>query len=512
MPTIYGPLDIVKNEIRNAVVQNLGTAPASPVKGLIYFNTTDNTVYWYDGTQWIAAKAAAGAIPSDTVTTAAIGDAAVPGASTVYSRGDHKHGMPAFAATTTEQTFGSAPTSGVAATLARSDHAHGNPTHDNAAHSTIPLSALAVPTADVSFGGFKLTNLYANPTAQADAVPKSYVDNLVMGLGWKDTCRVATTANMTYPFSGLPTIDGVAVAMSDRVLVKDQTAPAQNGIWMASSSTWNRTTDADAETELLNASVWIAEGTVNADTAWVLTNNAPINVGTTGLTWVQFSGGGMVNGGAGLTKTGNTLDVGAGVGITVAADTVAVDQTVIASRSYVDTAVAPMLTTAGAGLTKTGATVDVGGGTGITVAADSIAVDTAVIATKAYVDAADAAAITTAGAGLTKTGATVDVIGGTGITVAPDLVSVDTTVIATKSYADSLVVGVTKKAVQPLTGTASPETITHNLNTRDVHVQVVNGSSPFSAVEVDWDATTVNTVTVRYNPNLGAGYRAVVIG
>lgn len=63
-----------------------------------------------------------------------------------------------------------------------------------------------------------------------------------------------------------------------------------------------------------------------------------------------------------------------------------------------------------------------------------------------------------------------------------------------------------------LTGTASPETVTHNLNTRDVIVQVINGNSPYQAVVVDWQAATVNTVTVLYNPNLGAGYRVVVMG
>jgi hypothetical protein len=72
--------------------------------------------------------------------------------------------------------------------------------------------------------------------------------------------------------------------------------------------------------------------------------------------------------------------------------------------------------------------------------------------------------------------------------------------------------GGTQKFAAALVGTASPEVITHNLNTRDVYISVLNGSTPFSAVEVDWDATTVNTVTIRYNPNLGAGYRAVVMG
>src|SRR5262252_7036651 len=121
MPTIYGPLDIVKNELRNAVMQNLGSAPASPVKGLMYFSTADNTLYWYDGTQWIAAKAAAGAIPAATVTTQAIGDAPVVGTLTNFAREDHKHGMPGFGAITAETAFGTGSANGSAVTIARSD-------------------------------------------------------------------------------------------------------------------------------------------------------------------------------------------------------------------------------------------------------------------------------------------------------------------------------------------------------------------------------------------------------
>jgi hypothetical protein len=409
MPTVYGAVDLIRNELRNAVMQNLGSAPATPVKGLMYFNSADNTLYWYDGTQWIAAKAAAGAIPSDTVTTEAIGDAPVPGSSTLFSRGDHKHGMPAFAAVTVEQTFGSASSNGASTSLARADHAHGNPTHDNAAHATISRSALGVPTADIPMGGFKLINL-GSPTAGTDATTKAYVDAAISGLSWKDTVRVASTANVA--LTGLVAIDGVTLVANDRILLKNQTAPAENGIWVAASGAWARGADAAAAADLLNAAVFVSEGTVNADTAWVMTTNAPITVGTTGLTWAQFGAGAVYSAGAGLTLTGNTFDVGAGSGITVAADTVAVDTTVIATQAYVTTAVT----------------------------------------------------------------------------------------------------GMTKKYAAALTGTASPETVTHNLNTRDVHVQVLNGATPYTAVEVDWDATTVNAVTIRYNPALGAGYRVVVVG
>jgi hypothetical protein len=114
----------------------------------------------------------------------------------------------------------------------------------------------------------------------------------------------------------------------------------------------------------------------------------------------------------------------------------------------------------------------------------------------------------TAGAGLTGT-TTFDVVAGdTSITVAADDIRVNTAVIATVASLASY----SKKYAGALTGTASPETVTHNLNTRDITLRVLNGSTPYTAVEVDWAATTVNTAVVRYTPNLGAGYRVVVFG
>jgi hypothetical protein len=409
MPTVYGAVDLVKNELRNAVMQNLGTAPAAPVKGLMYFNSADNTLYWYDGTAWVAAKSGAGVSPATIVTTQAVGDAPVVGTGTNYAREDHKHGREAFGAITVEQTFGSSSTNGAATTIARSDHAHGNPVHDNAAHSTITLNSLQAPSTFISMNGQRILNL-ADPTGGSDAANKQYVDSLIAGLSWKDTVRVANTVNQA--LSGLITVDGVALVAGDRVLMKAQTTTSENGIWIAATGAWTRASDADSEADLLNAAVFVSQGATNADTAWVMSTNAPITVGTTGLTWVQFAGASTYTAGGGLTMTGNVLDVGAGTGILVAADTVAVDTAVIATQAYVTTALT----------------------------------------------------------------------------------------------------GMAKKFAAALTGTASPETVTHNLNTRDVQVMVLNGASPYTAVEVDWDATTVNSVTIRYNPNLGAGYRAVVVG
>jgi hypothetical protein len=384
-------IDLAKNELQNARIQNLGSYGANPTagteKGLMYFNSTDNTLYWWDGTQWIAAKAAAGATPAGSVTTQAVGDAPVVGVSTNFAREDHKHGRESFGAVTAQTAFGAAAANGAAVTLARSDHVHGTPVHDAAAHSTIPISALAAATANINLGGFKATNSGA-PTAGSDLATKTYVDNAVAGLAWKDSVRAAT-AGAPPPLTGLQTVDGVALVAGDRVLIKDGTA-AERFIYVVSASTWTIAEDNNTEAELVGAAVFVSEGTVNADTAWVMTNNAPITPGLTGLTWAQFAGGGAVTAGAGMTQSGNVLDVvAANSSIFVAANDIQVNyagtagefgSSALAARSdhhhdsrYITSAGTAYIGTAGAGLTKTGTTVDViAGDATIVVAADSI--------------------------------------------------------------------------------------------------------------------------------------------
>lgn len=185
---------------------------------------------------------------------------------------------------------------------------------------TSRLDQMAAPTADVSLNSRKITNL-ADPVSAQDAATKAYVDAIRQGLEVKDAVRVATTANIT--LSGTQTIDGVAVVAGDRVLVKDQTTGSANGIYVVAAGAWTRATDFDASAETLPGSfMFVEEGTTNADSGWVLQTNAPITLGTTSLSFAQFSGAGQITAGAGLTKTGNTLDVGAGTGIAVAADSV----------------------------------------------------------------------------------------------------------------------------------------------------------------------------------------------
>ncbi|SRR5258706_708072 len=146
-----------------------------------------------------------------------------------------------------------------------------------------------------------------------DLVPKSYVDGVAAGMDWKASVRVATTANGTLAsaFENGDTVDGVTLATGDRILLKNQSTGAENGIYTVNASgSPTRAIDADASSEVTGGlSVWVNEGTTNADTAWTLTTNDPITLDTTSLVFTQTSGLGQITAGAGLTKTGNTLDV-----------------------------------------------------------------------------------------------------------------------------------------------------------------------------------------------------------
>jgi hypothetical protein len=148
----------------------------------------------------------------------------------------------------------------------------------------------------------------ASPTNDSDAATKGYVDALAQGIDAKASVVVATTANIT--LSGTQTIDGVAVSVGDRVLVKDQSTASQNGIYLCASSTWTRTTDADSWTELVAAFTFVEKGTSNSDSGWVCTVDAGGTLGSTSVTFAQFSGAGQITAGDGLTKSGNTLNVG----------------------------------------------------------------------------------------------------------------------------------------------------------------------------------------------------------
>ena len=133
-------------------------------------------------------------------------------------------------------------------------------------------------------------------------------------------------------------VDGVTLVTGDRILVKNQATGADNGIYVvASSGAPARAEDANLSAEVTAGMfTFVSEGTTNGNTGWVLTTDDAITLGTTALTFTQFSGAGTYAGGAGLTLTGTTFAVGAGTGITVNADDVAIDTAVVV-RKYATT-------------------------------------------------------------------------------------------------------------------------------------------------------------------------------
>jgi hypothetical protein len=420
-------IDLNQNELQNAVIQNLGTAPGSPDPGQIYYNTSSDSLFFYDGTDWVdfvqATKitydtlanrpaAAAGNDGSlfyatdnsllylsngitwlqvsafgNVSSQTSYGDSSANGTSTNYARADHTHGTPSLTATapetlaiggtntvgtatsparadhvhavssfgsvTAQTSFGSASANGSATSIARSDHTHGTPTHDNAAHSAINLSALAVPTADVSFATYKITSL-GTPTADADAATKAYVDSVAQGLQIKEAVHAATIATLpnspawtstnagTYTATtfGQLSVDSQLMNVGERVLVKNQGQDQYNGIYVVSiagdgSTYWviRRADDANTSAEVKSGMfTFVQTGSTLADTGWVLTTNNPITLNTTGLTFTQFSGANLYIEGNGIDITGNTISAVAGTGITVTSGGINIDTSVVVRK------------------------------------------------------------------------------------------------------------------------------------------------------------------------------------
>ena len=184
-------------------------------------------------------------------------------------------------------------------------------------------------------------------------VNKSYVDAVANGLDVKASVKVATTANLAATYNngngtltassnGAIAVDGVTLSVNDRVLVKDQTTQTQNGFYKVTATgsggaafVLTRTPDADAASELTGgAFTFVEEGTANADNGYVLTTNGTPTLGTTNITFEQFSGAGQISAGAGLTKTGNTIDVvGTADKITVSANALTIASTYVGQSS-----------------------------------------------------------------------------------------------------------------------------------------------------------------------------------
>ena len=263
-----------------------------------------------------------------------------------------------------------------------------------AASGNNSVNLVPTGTGTVDVANKRITSV-AEPTQSSDAATKNYVDAVKTGLDVKDSVIATTTANLAATYSNgtsgvgatltnsgtqaAITIDGRVLVVGERVLVKDQTTGLQNGFYKVTtvgtaSVNWvlTRTVDADEDSEITpGAFTFVEEGTVGANNGYVCTNVGAITVGTTAITFVQFSGAGSVIAGDGLTKTGNTLNVVGTAGrISIAADAVDI------SSSYVGQATITTLGTittgtwqgsvidgtyGGTGVANTGKTITLGG-------------------------------------------------------------------------------------------------------------------------------------------------------
>lgn len=256
-------IDLARNEIQNAVAQVLAADPSTPTPGQFYYNSTSGRVLFRNASSFLDYTARSN--HTGTQLAATISDLG-----------------------TTIQAF--------------------------------RLDQFAAPTAVISLNNQRITNLAA-PIADTDAATKGYVDAAVNGTDWKQSVRVATTANIT--LSGLQTVDGVSLAVNDSVLVKNQSTGAQNGLYLAQSGAWTRRSDADANAEVTaGLSVMVTEGTANADSQWRLTTNDTIVIGTTALVFAQIGAATAYVGGTGITVAGNTISVDTAVVVRKFAQTI----------------------------------------------------------------------------------------------------------------------------------------------------------------------------------------------
>jgi hypothetical protein len=145
------------------------------------------------------------------------------------------------------------------------------------------------------------------PVNATSLVNKSYVDNILTGISWKQEVIAATISNIT--LSGLQTIDEVSMNAGDRILVKNQTDQTNNGIYIVASSAWTRSTDANTGAEIGSAAVLVRNGATNKNTQWTCTNSADPVIGTDNINFGQISASGTYTNGTGISLTANAFSL-----------------------------------------------------------------------------------------------------------------------------------------------------------------------------------------------------------
>jgi len=494
-------INLNKNELQNARIQNLSSAPSSPVSGQIYFDTVDNILYFYNGTAWIPASGAAEVI-QDTVSTMILTGT---GLNKLYDDPNGTLTLQIDSSVTTDNNtqtltnktvnltnntlsgtiaqFNTALSDADFATLAGSETLSNktlasplvtgltlndativfegatpnefetnlqvvDPTADRTISlpdlsGTVILTAnkvtdLTAPTSSFSMNSQKITNV-ATPTDATDAANKAYVDAISEGLHIHPSAIVYVAANidLSTALEAGDTIDGITLSAGDRVLVNGQTSGAQNGIYVVQAS------GAAVRAADFDTALEIASG----DFIFV---SSGTTYGSTG--WVQTLKPATIGtdpisftqfSGAGTYLAGN--------GLTLTGNTFSVDVTP---------------TTGAASLTNNGG-------------ATEVKTDTS--------------------RGLSVDGNGLGINAGTGLAFSSNALT----------FASGY--GVRKHSEDISSTTA--HAVTHNFGTRDVTVAVYDNNSPYAEVFPDVEHTSTSVVTIRFATAPTANqYRVVVVG
>lgn len=384
-----------------------------------------------------------------------------------------------------------------------------------AGNNSVSLTPTGSGTVDVA--NKRITSV-AEPTQSSDAATKNYVDAVKTGLDVKDSVRTTTTANLTAVYSNgssgvgatltnsgtqaALTIDSIVLLVGERVLVKDQTAGLQNGFYVvtnagSASTNWilTRSLDADQNTEITpGAFTFVEEGTVGANNGYVCTNTGSITIGTSPISFVQFSGAGSVIAGDGLTKSGNTLNVGGTAGrITISADAVDIAST------YVGQATITTLGTIATGVWNGSVIGATYGGTGVNNGANTLTLAGNVSHLGAFTQSFTATANTTLTLPVTGTLAT---LAGTETLTNKTLTA---PVIATIVNTGTLTL---PTSTDTLVGRATTDTLTNKTITGAVITTGSINNTPIGATTTNTGAFTTlnasNTITAQGNIT-GAG-------
>jgi len=476
-------LDLVQNQILKGRFEALASDPSSGAfTGWVIYNTTEKTLKYYDGAAWqrllVSISSAGSASEAITVVNNADGTVTI---------------TPNLASGTDD---------GV---MSASDKAK-----LDASTASDSVNTLVIRDAG---GRFQVST----PVNGLDAANKSYVDSARTGLDVKASVKVATTGpiNLAADLAPGDEIDGYTLVAGDRVLVKNQSTASENGIYeVQSDGSIVRADDADSNAEVTpGLFTFVEQGTLNADSGWVLITDAPITVGSTALDFSLFSVAGNILAGDGLSKTGDVLNVNVGTGIEIVGDALRIKSDAAGNGLGYDAGVL---------------SVNIGATTGLQITSDDVGIklDAAIAGLETTADGLKIKS-NIAGDGLTYTAGVlsrnaIDLAqgsddttgtlpvdqGGTGATTEANarLNLAETPVGFTGST--PVLARVTSKVIGD--GANTSYAVVHNFNTRAVVAQVFD-SSTHDTVIADVVRTDVNTVTVAFSNAPSSGAFTVVI-